>query len=229
MAMLAEQDLVTGSRRERRKRDTRARLLEAGYDIMSKTGVDGAKIKDITDRADIGFGTFYNYFETRDQLASQVLDCVINDFGRRNVLATRRLEASDPSLVMPISIRLVMREAARTPIWQWWALRPDLLVDRMREGFAPFGESDLKEGIRLGFFDLSLDEIESAWALAVWMMVGGVHDIITGMRSLDSEAFVVAAIMRTMGVSHDRSIAISSTDLPKYGPAAIDWSFKLNG
>lgn len=211
----------------KRRRATRAKLLEAAYNIFAKVGVDDIKIMDVTDLADIGFGTFYNYFSSKDDLASQVLDCVIDDFGRRNDKATRNLRKSNPSLVMPISMRLVMREAAQTPMWQWWALRPDLLVDRMRDGFGRFAKRDIRHGIERGIFDLKLDEIDSAWEMAVWMMVGGVHDIVVGQRPLESEAFVTNSIMRVMGVNHELARQISSTELPTYSAPSIDWSFSL--
>lgn len=212
----------------KRRRATRARLLEAAYQIMADVGVDAAKIKDITDRADVGFGTFYNYFETKDELANQVLDCVIDDYGRRNVIATRGLRRKDPALIMPVSMRLVMREAARAPIWQWWSLRPDLLVDRMRDGFGPFGKRDIRDAIKRGIFSLAPDEVDSAWALANWMMVGGIHDIVVGQRAPDSDTFVVNAIVRMMGVELAEARRISSTPLPEYSPPDIDWTFELS-
>ena len=212
----------------KRRRATRARLLNAAFDIMSEVGVDAAKIKDITDRADVGFGTFYNYFETKDELANQTLDCVIDDFGRRNILATKGLRSKDPALVMPVSMRLVMREAARTPMWQWWALRPDLLVDRMRDGFGPFGRRDMQDAIQRGIFHISELEIDQAWALACWMMVGGIHDIVVGDRPLESDIFVVQSIVRMMGVDLGTATRISATSLPKYSRPAIDWTFELS-
>lgn len=211
----------------KRRRATRARLLHAAFEVMAEVGVDAAKIKDITDRADVGFGTFYNYFETKDELANQVLDCVINDYGRRNVIATRGLRRSDPALVMPVSMRLVMREAASAPMWQWWALRPDILVDRMRDGFGPFGKRDMQDAIDRKIFRISSEDIDSAWALAVWMMVGGIHDIVVGQRPLESDIFVVNAIMRLMGVDLELAAKISSCDLPKYTAPHIDWTFEL--
>lgn len=226
----APSDSATGmaeGRVARRRRQTRARLLEAAHEVMAEAGVDAAKIKDITARADVGFGTFYNYFETKDDLASQVLDCVINDFGRRNVTATLGLRKRDPALVMPVSMRLVMRAAAATPMWQWWAMRPDLLVDRMRDGFGPFGKRDMLHAIEMGIFKLAPEEVDSAWALAVWMMVGGIHDIVAGQRSLDSDAFVATAIMRMMGVELELAARISSSPLPSYSAPAIDWTFQL--
>ena len=203
----------------KRRRTTRANLLQAAYEVMSEVGVDAAKIKDITDRADVGFGTFYNYFETKDVLANQVLDALIDDYGRRNIIATRGLRRKDPALVMPVSMRLVMREAARAPMWQWWALRPDILVDRMR---------DMRDAIRRGLFKINEVEIDSAWALAVWMMVGGVHDIVVGAKPTDSDKFVVNAIMRVMGVPLAEARRISSTALPRYSAPDVDWSFELS-
>lgn len=214
-----------GGRLAKKRRQTRARLLEAAYHIMSDGGVDAAKIKDITDQADVGFGTFYNYFESKDQLASQVLDCLIDDFGRRNIAATRGLARKDPALVMPVSIRLVLRTVMASPLWQWWAMRPDLLVDRMREGFGPFAMRDMREAVRHGIFQLEEENISDAWSLAVWMMVAGVHDVAVGNRSPDIETFVTESVMRLMGVAPADARRLANTRLPPYPAPAIDWSF----
>lgn len=225
---LADDTIRTAEGRvAKRRRATRARLLEAAYAVMSEAGVDGAKIKDITDRADVGFGTFYTFFASKDELANQVLDCLIDDFGRRNILATRGLRQKDPALVMPVSMRLVMREAASTPMWQWWALRPDLLVNRMRDGFGPFGKRDILDAIERGIFCIAAEDIDAAWALANWMMVGGIHDIVVGLRARDSDIFVVDAIVRMMGVEPEVARRVSRTALPKYSAPDIDWTFKL--
>lgn len=210
----------------RKRRNTRAILLKSAFDVMTEVGVNAATIKDITDRADIGFGTFYNYFQTKDEIAGQVLDCIIEDVGRRNFLATRTLHEQDPGLVMPVSVRLTMREAMRNPMWQWWARRPDLLVDRMHDGFKPFAVRDMRTSIETGVFRLDECEIDSAWAMINWLIVGGIYDVIVGPRPPESEMFVAASVMRMMGVSFERSIQISGGPLPPYPPPAIDWHYK---
>lgn len=218
---------ASGGRLAKKRRVTRARLLEAAYKIMSDGGIDAAKIKDITDLADVGFGTFYNYFETKDQLASQVLDCLINDFGRRNVTATRGTARKDPALVMPISIRLVLRAVMASQLWQWWAMRPDLLVDRMREGFAPFAMRDIGEAVRRGIFRMAPENVGDAWSLAVWMMVAGIHDVAIGKRSPAIETFVTESIMRLMGLAPDDAHRLANCPLPGYPEPEIDWTFQL--
>lgn len=212
----------------KKRRLTRARLLKAAYEVMAESGVDDAKVKDITDKADVGFGTFYNYFETKDELANQVLDCVIHDLGRRNITATRGLGSKDPALIMPVSVRLMMRAIIASPMWRWWALRPDLLADRMREGFGPFGMRDMRAGMERGFFALTEEEIAPTWALAVWVMVGGVHGVLVGDRLPESEMFVTQTIMRIMGVSNEMARKLSTTELPPYPSPDIDWTFRLD-
>ena len=214
-------------RNARKRRDTRARLLEAAHDVMGVVGVDDAKIKDITDVADVGFGTFYNYFENKDALASAVLDCMIRDVGVRNVDATRALAVSDPPAVMPTSVRLFIREAAQAPIWRWWALRPDLLVSRVRHGFIRFAKADMEQGVRLGLLRLTPEDLDSSWALTCWMMVAGIHDIVVSDRPLENEVFVAEAIARTWGYDFDIARRVAMLQLPSYGPAKIDWTFKL--
>jgi AcrR family transcriptional regulator len=194
---------------------------------MSEVGVDAAPIKEITARADVGFGTFYNYFATKDQLANEVLDCLIHDYGRRNIIATKGLRSQDPAMVMPISIRLVIREAARSPMWQWWAMRPDLLVDRMREGFAEFGLRDMRDALERGIFNIAEEDQPAVWALAVWMMVGGIHDMVSGRLAPEKDGLIVEAIMRVMGMSPENAHRAATTPLPKYAAAKIDWTFQL--
>lgn len=214
-------------RMARRRRDTRARLLAAAYEVMAETGVDIAKVKDITDRADVGFGTFYNYFETKDELASQVLDCVIRDLGRRNMLATRMPGWDDPALIMPVSIRLMMQAIVASPMWHWWVLRPDLLADRMRLGFGPFAMRDMAAAMESGFFKLREEDIPATWALAVWVMVGGLHDVVVGGRAGDNGTLVAETVMRMMGVPIDDARRVASTELPAYPESDVDWTFRL--
>ena len=225
--VVAKEKTLPPDRVARRKNATRARLIKAAYGVMTTAGVDAAKIQDITDQADVGFGTFYNYFGTKDELAGRVLDCVIDDLGRRNDFATARYKSSDPGRVMPVSIRLVLREALTTPMWQWWVLRPDLLVDRMRVGFSRFGIRDIQKAIAAGVYHVDALGVETSWNLAVWMMVGGMRDILVNRAPLKREQLVVEAIMRIMGVPIELAHGFCSGALPHYPPAEIDFGFWL--
>ncbi len=53
--------------------DTRNSLLEAAFEVVAEEGYAGASIDKIVARANVAKGTFYNYFETRQDLFDQLL------------------------------------------------------------------------------------------------------------------------------------------------------------
>jgi AcrR family transcriptional regulator len=50
------------SRVERRKRETRGRIRKAALDLFASRGLDETTVAEITERADVGKGTFFTYF-----------------------------------------------------------------------------------------------------------------------------------------------------------------------
>ena len=62
------------SRRERRKIATRDALLTAAQEVIAIKGVYLAVIEEITERADVAKGSFYQYFQDRDDLLHVILN-----------------------------------------------------------------------------------------------------------------------------------------------------------
>jgi AcrR family transcriptional regulator len=56
------------SRRERKKLDTRQRLLQAARDLFREKGFEQTTVEEITERADVAKGTFFNYFPSKEAL-----------------------------------------------------------------------------------------------------------------------------------------------------------------
>jgi AcrR family transcriptional regulator len=67
------------SRQDRRFSKTRARLLDAARSVFSEKGLDLTTIDDITQRADLGRGTFYYHFGTKSQLVNELMKSVIDE------------------------------------------------------------------------------------------------------------------------------------------------------
>lgn len=61
-------------RTQRRANVTRSKLLDAALIIFTEVGVDAATIEQITDKADIGKGTFYRHFSDKQQLLYALID-----------------------------------------------------------------------------------------------------------------------------------------------------------
>ena len=70
-------------RRERKKQETRQRLLESAWQLFSERGYDDTTVEDITEAADVAKGTFFNYFDTKEAIADQIARWRIELLGDR--------------------------------------------------------------------------------------------------------------------------------------------------
>ena len=61
-------------RRERRKLEVRARIIEAALALFDQHGFDDAKVSDICDRADVVTKTFFNHFPTKQHLLREIAE-----------------------------------------------------------------------------------------------------------------------------------------------------------
>lgn len=57
-----------GGRRERRRTETRERIFRAALDLFAERGFMETTVEDITEAADVGKGTFFNYFPTKEHV-----------------------------------------------------------------------------------------------------------------------------------------------------------------
>ncbi len=55
-------------RRERRAAETRVRLFRCALQLFAERGFPNVTVEDITEAADVGKGTFFNYFESKDHV-----------------------------------------------------------------------------------------------------------------------------------------------------------------
>ena len=56
------------TRRERRSAETRERLFRAALRLFAEKGFTETTVEDITEAADVGKGTFFNYFPSKDHI-----------------------------------------------------------------------------------------------------------------------------------------------------------------
>ena len=57
-------------RRQRHGAETRVRLFRCALQLFAERGYPNVTVEDITEAADVGKGTFFNYFESKDQVLS---------------------------------------------------------------------------------------------------------------------------------------------------------------
>ena len=89
-------------RRERHRVQTRDRLYRAALELFAQRGFLETTVEDITEAADVGKGTFFNYFPTKEH--------ILAEFGGERVAAVER--ALEKARVTDGPVMDVMRELA---------------------------------------------------------------------------------------------------------------------
>jgi AcrR family transcriptional regulator len=67
------------SRRKLEVRGTRAKLIEGAKAVFAEKGLDLTTIDDITERADVGKGTFYYHFKNKEKLVHELIRDLMNN------------------------------------------------------------------------------------------------------------------------------------------------------
>jgi AcrR family transcriptional regulator len=108
---MAQQTRHASNRLERRKAHTRSALVRAAQTFIA-AGKPHVPILELTQAADVGMGSFYNHFDSREQLIEAAVEDALDRYGALLDELTRGLD--DPAHVFAQSFRLPAVEAAGT-------------------------------------------------------------------------------------------------------------------
>ncbi len=150
------------TRSDRRKRRNRQALLEAGYHVMARKGIDAATMFEIAERADVGAGTVYNYFASKDELAMAVMEQVMERLAQRIEAVTNTFK--DPGQVYAFGIRQVMNAAIGDHRWRSLLRRSEVIADAMYRVMGPYAIRDIRNAVAAGRY--KVEDADMAWRLA---------------------------------------------------------------
>lgn len=98
------------SRRERKKTETRQGLLRAALDLFREKGYSATTVEEITARADVAKGTFFNYFPSKEALLGELAVWRIEQL--RAALDVTAGAPASPVARIKLLMRLVHEQAA---------------------------------------------------------------------------------------------------------------------
>ena len=75
-------------RRQRRASETRLRLFRSALALIAERGLPNVTVEDITEAADVGKGTFFNYFETKDHVLGVMAEIQLGRIREAGVAAS---------------------------------------------------------------------------------------------------------------------------------------------
>jgi AcrR family transcriptional regulator len=124
-------NLHPSDRRARRGAATRESLFRAALDLFATKGFAETTVEDITEAADVGKGTFFNYFPTKDHLLLAFSDMQI---AKLQVAVDRVVQSREPMRSYLRSFGVYMtQEPARNPSLIRALLQANLSSSAVRE------------------------------------------------------------------------------------------------
>jgi AcrR family transcriptional regulator len=105
--------LSTSDRRQRHSADIRERLFRAALDLFAQKGFAETTVEDITEAADVGKGTFFNYFPSKDHILLAFGQMQLRKL-EATIETARRTGESMPDFLRSLGVRMT-QEPTRNP------------------------------------------------------------------------------------------------------------------
>ncbi len=199
-------------RRDRRKAEARQRLLAAAHQLIAKNGVSDLRIGDVTDHADLGFGTFYTYFESKDALIQAVVADVLAGLAAR--IGADALEFTDPAEAASASYRRFLRFSRDEPELAGVLVELDRVNAIFEDAVTPWAMETLSRGRKSGRF--AIDDLNLALTSIVGAALAAIRAILAGRLPAGprTESRGAEMMLRGFGVDHAAAKEIARRRLP---------------
>jgi AcrR family transcriptional regulator len=145
------------SRLDRRKARTRQALIDAAVRLIAEGRGDRASIAEITEEADIGFGSFYNHFDSKEQLFLTASQEVLERWGQ--MIDRASADLTDPAELFAVGTRISGRLGWTHPDIAGFLTGAGLSVLDIPTGLAPRALRDIRAGQVSGRFTVPDAEI----------------------------------------------------------------------
>ena len=120
------------NRMSRQRQRTHDRLVDAALTVMAQKGADATTITDITEAADVGFGSFYNHFSSKDEILNVATDELFERIGGRLDQAIATM--SDPLEALTTAVRLFICMILPKPVWAQFIFRVCIVPGYKHDG-----------------------------------------------------------------------------------------------
>jgi AcrR family transcriptional regulator len=203
---------VAAERRER----MRKRLIESAMIVFAEKGVGASIIPDVVAAAEVSQGSFYNYFRTNEDLLAAVSDELSGEMVQLIEPVVGGI--TDPALRVATAMRCYLHLARSHRLLARFLAGAGLRLVAQQSATFRYLPADLEEGQKRGDFadvplDVVLDLIAGAGLVSIDRMA-------RGRTSKDYPEKIVAAILRTLGMSAADAERVTTPPLPKLTPAA---------
>jgi AcrR family transcriptional regulator len=198
------------TRGARRRARTRQRLTDAARALIAQKGVAALRISEITEGADVALGSFYNHFESKEELVEEVVSDAIQALSE--AMVARMASIEDPAEAVSFATRHFVLLATDNPELASLLVNLDQADAQFERAVLPFALQALDRGIAAGRFNVAEPRV------ALTGIVGGtlavMRAILDGRSRGDADVLHAEAVLRAVGLALDEAHGIARRPLP---------------
>lgn len=196
---------------------TRTSLIEAAYRVFARKEFEAVTIDEIIAEAGVARGTFYNYFQTREEILKAVAAFLREEMKQKLGILT----IDDPAARMAIAIRLFLHQAIRDQTWGGFVVRLGLMAVPLSETIEEGIVTDLEAGIRSKRFPVESQQAAMALILGTGLMAARtiLAKDLTGDLEPDYPEQITQIILKALGIPETEAHSIAFKPLDVVNPS----------
>jgi AcrR family transcriptional regulator len=197
------------SRVARKRSLARRRLIAAAIELIAEKGVDGLRLREIADRADIGFGSFYNHFASKEELVEAVVAEYVGSLTQ--AIIVNATGSADPAETTAVAHRMFVRLAYDDPQLAWVIVHLDRSDALLETASHPHLGAVLARGMETGRFHGI--EIDVAISFIVGATIAVMRGILEGRLGADADVGSARTLLRACGLTDAEARELASREL----------------
>jgi AcrR family transcriptional regulator len=202
------------NRLQRRKQRTRSALVKAAQRLIAE-GKTNVPVLEITQAADVGMGSFYNHFDSKEQLFEAAVADVLDAHGALLDELTASIE--DPAETFATSFRLTGRLLRERPQESDILLANGPALLTSDRGLAPRALRDIKAAAAAGRFQVDDPDLAVATAGGALLGLGVLLRADPDRDGASAADAMTENVLRLFGLSADEAHAVCQRPLPDLG------------
>ena len=201
-----------GSRAERRRARVRAEMTVAARALIAEKGVAGLRVSDVTERADLAFGSFYTYFDSK----ADVIEAVIADTvgALADALISLPLSLEDPAERVSVACRGIVRLAYQDRELARLLVNLERAEARLEEMVGGQARTVMMAGISVGRF--TVDDLPTFLVFAISGCFAVMRGILEGRLGDEADITCATAILAAAGLGYADAAEIARRPLPRF-------------
>jgi AcrR family transcriptional regulator len=185
--------------------------MAAGRALITEKGVAGLRIGEITDRADVALGSFYNHFESKEELVDAVVGESLEALAESVAGADVDLADVDPAEVVAAAIRRFVRLADDDPDFAQLCVHLNHADTVFAAAVQPYARFALQRAIDAGRLDTP--DVDVSLTTIMGGSLALMRAVVDGEVPAGAADAYAELVLRSLGLPPDEARAVASRPL----------------